>query len=821
MKNVCLIIFLLIIQCSSKLAPRPIEILFDYSNLNNIDESTKKLIKKEFDIVSEYMKSLLKYPTSSYNVLKNLLKIKKSRIKCENKLTYSFKKKDIKPYTTMLVLPKIIINSKEKGSVDPVLSRCKKKNNKVLVIALTFKFKSVKIMKNALTTHLSNLDYQWIIIRYILSSLGFNKEVFAKRKIINNVVINDRKLDKYKFRASFQKFAYLTNYKIKPSKKIEKYLNYWPSPPLLSDIMKSYVYYRRAYSTVSEMTLDMMELLGYETSPCELLLYKNKCFRVNQKCLTDFDYDKYYLHYTLDEKNKRWICYYKTDKHFKNLQCSSDYGVLLRSEEINKNLLFDYLRAQEFQKIVMLKPSISCPKPHPRTLYYMSVKPKEDPYQYKFVEGTEEVIIKNPNYFVITNTFSTSYNVKYFAANYNGVFTNKTKGWNYNYLWGYYDQIDSSVEGLYQKQNKYQLIGKFPVDSTYKDGLNKFYNILKEKFPNDYNYIPETYLYPDQKQLIYDKFHNYHYDPKDVWLFKPARDSFGRGIHILDNYTEIEKSHNKNFLISRYIMNPMLIRNKKFDMRAYVLVTGMNPLKIYFYKDGYLKIPVKNFTLDHEYIRDGCVHITTSDTNLVCFEGKEYKYDTDIYDEPSNFWSYVFFERYCQRYGINYTDIIEQFKDIFIKTFISLNSDFMKLMNERNLEDRNLYQIYGLDLLVDANYKVHLLELNRNPSMRGGHAVADYIYENIIADTLNIVGIVPFAHDETQEPMDKDIYYYNNITEEIVDDCLCEFTRPRGVYELVYPLKDNVNKYKKFYEKITPESELLWKKLLESNGEYN
>ena len=155
-------------------------------------------------------------------------------------------------------------------------------------------------------------------------------------------------------------------------------------------------------------------------------------------------------------------------EHFKNLQCSSDYGTLLISEELNKNLLIDYLRAQEFQKIVMLKPSTSCPKPHPhpRTLYYMSVKPKEDPYQYKFVEGTEEVIIKNPNYFVITNTFSTSYIVKYFAANYNGVFTNKTKGWNYNYLWGYYDQIDSSVDGLYQKQNKYQLIGKFPVDST-------------------------------------------------------------------------------------------------------------------------------------------------------------------------------------------------------------------------------------------------------------------------------------------------------------------------------------------------------------------
>jgi len=820
MKRIYLIIFLLIVQCSSKLPPRPIEILFDYSNLINIDEPTKKIIKKEFDIVGEYMKNLFQYHQTP-DALKNLIRAKRTRIKCDNKDTFSFKRKDIKPYTTMLVIPKIIINSRTKNSIDPVLNKCKKKGNKILVIGLTFHFKSIKVMKRAMINNLNNLNIQWIIIRHILSSLGFNKDVFSKRKIVSNVFIKIKNSDKFKFRTSFKKFVNLTNYKIQPSKKKGYYLNYWPSLPLLSDIMKSIVYNRRASSTVTEMTLDMMELLGYKVSPCELLLYKNKCYRVNQQCLTDWDYDKYFLHYALDDKNKRWICYYKTNKHFKNLQCSSDYGILLRPEEVNDNLLSNYLRAQDFQKIVMLKPSTLCPKPHPRTLYYMSVKPKEDPYQYKFVEGTEEVIIKNPRYFVITNTFSTTYNAKYFAANYNGVYANKTKGWNYNYFWSYFDKVDSSASSLYQIENKYQKIGKFPLDHTYKDGLNRFYNKQKEKFPNDYNYIPETFLYPDQKKLIFEKFHNYHYDPKDVWLFKPARDSFGNGVHIIDNYTDIEKTKIRNFLITRYIMNPLMIKNKKFDMRAYVLVTGMNPLKIYFYKDGYLKIPVKNFTLDHEYINEGCVHITTSDTNLECFEGKEYKYDTDIYDESSNFWSYVFFERYCQRYGINYTDIIEQFKDIFIKTFISLNSDFIKLINENNLKDRNLYQIYGLDLLVDDNYKVHLLELNRSPSMRGGHAVADYIYENIIADTLNIVGIVPFAHDNTQEPMDRDIYYYNNITEEIVDDCLCEFSRPRGAYELIYPLKDNINKYRKFYEKITPESELFWNKLLESNGEYN
>ena len=41
------------------------------------------------------------------------------------------------------------------------------------------------------------------------------------------------------------------------------------------------------------------------------------------------------------------------------------------------------------------------------------------------------------------------------------------------------------------------------------------------------------------------------------------------------------------------------------------------------------------------------------------------------------------------------------------------------------------------------------------------------------------------------------------------------------MFELIYPKKNNVNKYKKFYQIIFDESQLLWNKLLESNGEYN
>ena len=233
-------------------------------------------------------------------------------------------------------------------------------------------------------------------------------------------------------------------------------------------------------TSISEMTLNMMETLGYLVNPCELILYKNKCYRPNQKCLNDFDYEKYFIYYAIDENRKRWVCFYKTEEHFKNNQCSKDYGILLKKEELNKNLLIDHLRRYDYQKLVLLKPSPYCPKPHPRTIFYMSVKPKEDPYQYKYLENTEEIVIKDPNYFVITNTFSTFYNVKFFAANYNGVFTNNTEGWNFNYLWKN-ENYDPFGKGLYHIKNKYQLIGRYPVEHTFKDGLNIFYNKLKKK----------------------------------------------------------------------------------------------------------------------------------------------------------------------------------------------------------------------------------------------------------------------------------------------------------------------------------------------------
>ena len=816
-----ILIIIFILTGYSKPALQTLQIRIDYSNLNNRDFLINKIIRNEFDKIASYFKNLL-LCKSSDNLYKIIKKNTKNIIQCdnpENKLKYI--KENINKYTSLLIFPRININPDFKKLNNPILTNCITKRTNSIVIILDFQFKSVNQMKRTIPINFKNQKYQWTIIRYVLHSIGFNENSFTKLKINNNILLKDKTLLKgSSFFESFQKFSLLTNLTINDKNQHKKYLDFWPSLPNLDDVMKNNINPRISLPSITEITLDALEKLRFKVNPCELIQYKNICYRVNQKCLNEFNYEDYFLQYSLDIEKNRWICYYKTQEHFKNKQCSKDYGVLLYNKEINKNLLISYFRKKDFQTLRLLKPASTCPKPHPRTVFYMSVKEKEDPYQYKILDRVEEVTIKDPNYFVITNTFSTSYEVKSRAALYNNVLaTYNNKDWNFNYLWVILGKYDN-ITGVNLAKNKYQFIGIFPFDNTFKDGLNRFYNKQKAKFPEDYNYIPETYLYPDQKEEIYKKFKNYHYDPNDVWLLKPARGLMALGIQLVDNYDTIKNYKRHKYLVSRYVKDPLLINNKKFDMRAYILVTGMNPLRIYFYRDGYIKIAVKDFTFDHKFIKDGCVHITTSDTNQECYDGKEYKYDTDIYDAKSHFWSYMHFERYCAKRGINYTEIMEQMKDIFIKTFISLNSDFIEIMKNRNKYDRNLYQLYGLDLMVDINNKVHLLELNRNPSMRDGHGVCDYMYDNLIADILNIVGIVPFNH-ETKETFDKDIYKYDNETEEIVDDCLCEFGRPRGMFELAYPKKNNINKYKKFYENIFPESQLLWDKLLSSNGEYD
>ena len=500
-------LIILILQCLSK-KEKQFGINFDYSYLNTESLYIKKRLSVELTKISNYFKNLLIPLHFSYLYRLNK-KNTERKIECQNlDIKLKYEKGIIDKNTYLLIFPRINIIPNIIKKNNPNFIECFQKGSNSFVSFLDFTFKSEKEMERLIPLNFKNEKYQWKIIKYIISSIGFNLNYFTNKKIVNNILLtNEPLLQNYSFYKSYLKFSFLTNLTYNQVNQSQKYLEFWPSFPDLDDVMEEKMNPRIFIPSITEMTINILEKMGFKVNPCELILYNNTCYKVNQKCLNEFNYEDYYLQYSLDIKNKRWICYYKTQEHFKNKQCSSDYGVLLFNEELNKQILIDFLRKNDYQNIILLKPASTCPKPHPRTVFYMTVKEKEDPYQYKILERTEEVTIKDPNYFVITNTFSNYYNVKSRAALFNNILANNQQGWNYNYLWKVY-QDNAHDAGIYQNINKYQFIGNFPLDNTFKDGLNRFYNKQKMKFPEDYNYIPETIM--TQKMFGYSNQQEVH-----------------------------------------------------------------------------------------------------------------------------------------------------------------------------------------------------------------------------------------------------------------------------------------------------------------------
>lgn len=66
-------------------------------------------------------------------------------------------------------------------------------------------------------------------------------------------------------------------------------------------------------------------------------------------------------------------------------------------------------------------------------------------------------------------------------------------------------------------------------------------------------------------------------------------------------------------MASVYLANPLLINGLKFDLRIYVAVTCINPLRIYIYEEGLVRFATEKFDLSNPENR--FIHLTNYSLN--------------------------------------------------------------------------------------------------------------------------------------------------------------------------------------------------------------
>ncbi len=69
-----------------------------------------------------------------------------------------------------------------------------------------------------------------------------------------------------------------------------------------------------------------------------------------------------------------------------------------------------------------------------------------------------------------------------------------------------------------------------------------------------------------------------------TFIVKPEASCQGKGIFLTRNFEDLDPK--EHYVVQRYMHKPFLVDSFKFDLRIYVLLAGVNPLRVYVYKDG-------------------------------------------------------------------------------------------------------------------------------------------------------------------------------------------------------------------------------------------
>jgi tubulin polyglutamylase TTLL4 len=384
----------------------------------------------------------------------------------------------------------------------------------------------------------------------------------------------------------------------------------------------------------------------------------------------------------------------------------------------------------------------------------------------------------------------------------------------WNASWGrQFDFDEYSCCDCWQKVNHWA--GAFLMGR--KDNLHERMTELQRRVGEFASFYPKSFLVPQDSAAL-----ALEWKTIPTWIIKPSASSRGRGIHLLDSANSSPPA--SPGLVQLYIRNPLLITNRKFDVRLYALVSSITPLRIYLHHSGLARF------CTHEYSANGScddlmMHLTNFSLNktdkgfIRCSGNKESVNDSK--------WTLDFLISHLKDMGIDTVSLMAEFERITIATIISgmcaIKPNHAKVIPHRHTS----YEMYGIDIMIDSDLRCHLIEINISPSLSGLDSQLDHDMKfPLNLDLLRMARIVECdaASDDPCPAIEiLDEYYTNSLHQErraqiesgsanpwdtpvfgdfvIVRDFLEEKSLKTG-FRLVYPTVDRIELFKPCFDKI-------------------
>lgn len=264
------------------------------------------------------------------------------------------------------------------------------------------------------------------------------------------------------------------------------------------------------------------------------------------------------------------------------------------------------------------------------------------------------------------------------------------------------ERRDKSVKKSVDVSQKFRISRSLELNASPKKTA-----FIPEKIEMDLNDIPQTTKFvQDLIDKIAEKSPQTSINgQRNIWIVKPAGLSRGRGIRLFNSMAEIHnysRGKDNNWVIQKYIEHPLLYKNRKLDIRQWVMVTDWNPLTVWFYRECYVRLSFSDYDL--EDIADRFRHLTNNSINK---HAKNFEKE-DGFLSQDDFADYLKSLAYPGLEDPFYTKIQPKMQEIVKNTLMCVQD----MVENR----KNSSEIYGYDFCVDDQLNPWLIEINASPA---------------------------------------------------------------------------------------------------------
>ena len=178
----------------------------------------------------------------------------------------------------------------------------------------------------------------------------------------------------------------------------------------------------------------------------------------------------------------------------------------------------------------------------------------------------------------------------------------------------YWIDVPAIVERM-QHLHRWQRINHFPGMSNVarKGRLAQNLDRMRRTFPHEYSFYPRTWVLPLEWGTFKTEF-DANGKTTRTFIIKPDSGCQGRGIFLTQDLERVDAMESQ--VAQLYVQRPLLIEGFKFDLRLYVLVTSVIPLRVYAFKDGLTRFCTEGYTRpSSDNLGKRCMHLTNSAVN--------------------------------------------------------------------------------------------------------------------------------------------------------------------------------------------------------------